>query len=196
VSLILSPDLSFYGGTWTPRDIRQLNTADVTGLSGYTVVIKIPNSLLTLGTTKCRLHFIGPRNAGNSTVFVNVTISNAAVLAGSDAWDSLATPVPVTFGGSSNLTLLRNHRRMSDEITFTAGASASGGVLVAMDVSSTPESGTSMALRQSKYPATPWPAAYTRAASVQATIANRSVNYTGTGTGGGISYSLTRIDFK
>ena len=196
MSLILTPDLSFYGGTWTPRNIRQIDIVDVTGLGGHTVVIKIPNSFVTLGATKCRLHFIGPRGAGNSTVFNNVTISNAAVTTTRDAWDSMSTPVAVTFASSASVTLLRHHRRMSDEITFTPGVSASGAILIAMNVSSTPASGTTMALRQTKYPATPWPTAYTKAATAEAGTVNRGASYVGVGSGGGISYSLTRIEFK
>jgi hypothetical protein len=196
VSLILSPDTSFYDGTWTQRNISQLNSVDVTGLSGFTIVVKIPNSLISLGSTKCRLHFIGPRSAGNSTVFNNVTISNAAVAAGSDAQDSLAAPVAVTFAGSASLTLLKSHIRMSDEITFTPGASASGAILVAFNVSASPASGTTMAVRQTKFATTPCPTAYTRAATAEAATANRTATYTGVGSGGGINYSLYRIDFR
>jgi hypothetical protein len=85
---------------------------------------------------------------------------------------------------------------MSDEISFTAGVSGSGGILIAMNVSSTPASGTTMALRQTKYPATPWPTAYTKAATAEAGISNRGASYYATGSGGGLSYSLTRIEFK
>lgn len=92
-------------------------------------VVKIPSSQISGAGTSVRVTMRGPTTA-TQTVFSAVTISNAAT--SGDAFDSAATPVSLTFGGSASLTLARDVEQVSDPATFTP----SGAVIVAFDTTS------------------------------------------------------------
>lgn len=169
---------------WTPKLVTQTSPGDATGKSGYTVLVKFPTTFVVQGLTYFRVTLIGPVNAANSTVFDNVTVSNAAT--SGDAFDSAAAPVACLFGGSASLSLQAGQVRTSDRVTF----SASGAITVGFNVSASPIAGTVMALRKSSPSG---PTLYEHSALAEAGTANRTS--TGWSSNSGRSNSITKLEF-
>jgi hypothetical protein len=89
-----------------------------TALGGFTVIGKYAPKFIASGGAGVRLTLQGFLVAGHTATINSVTVALASSTKGAKAWDAVAAPTAVTFGGSVSVTLSRGSIHVSDQITF------------------------------------------------------------------------------
>lgn len=151
-------------------DLRSMTGTDVSGFSGYTVVVKIRRVENLVGGSKVRLRIAAP--VGSSGSLSAIYFGRSAGASGR-AWDFASSPTQVKFNNGTSLTLSANGIYTSDPFTFTFDTTRAHSV--AMNVSSsalrkltTPVGGHSVA-------------SFYKAATSEASSTTKSSGYTAQG---------------
>jgi hypothetical protein len=95
-------------------DLRTYTGSDVTGFSGYTIAVKMKTGVNLLGGTKTRVFIAAPNTAACS--WSAMYIGEGATTG--NAYNFATTPVQVTFGGKTSLTLAQKGTATSDPIAL------------------------------------------------------------------------------
>lgn len=157
------------------------NISDAAALaSNHTFVIKLQPNYITDTGNYIRLVVSGPGTAGTTTTISNTFIGKPAL--SGDAWDFLASPTRVTWGGNNALTLKQGETITSDIIAYTLEDVPT---IISFDIASGSVVSKRTGVNNS------YAVSYYKASTTEAGTANKGSGYTVVG---GTVYLLNRIE--